>query len=401
VFVARQPIFTADLQVHGYRLLFRSSDLESFFASTDPTRESSRVISDSFLTIGIDAIADGRKVFLEFTRDLLLEGYAQLLPGDSTVVELTADVGADASVLGTCRELREAGFELAVAAGAEAPLAALASYRKVDLRAVPAPQRAALADSARRGVCLLAESLESREDLAAAAALGCTYFQGFFFAEPVVVSGRDLPASRQSYLRLLAEINRPELDFATLELVVKQDLSLSYKFLTYLNAAHFGWRRQITSIRDALVLLGEDGVRKWVSLVTLAAMVQEKPQELLLTSAVRARFCESLGVAVGLGDRQLELFTMGMFSMLDAVLDQTMAAALARVPLSDEVRAALLGDGGPLAGVLAVVVAYERGRWDTVSEAAGRLGSPELSLFEFYLDAVEWARDTFGEGSAV
>jgi EAL and modified HD-GYP domain-containing signal transduction protein len=398
VFVSRQPIFAAGLQLHGYRLLFRSSDLDSFFASTDPTRASGRVITDSFLTIGIDAIADGHKVFLGFTRDLLLGGFAQLLPDESTVVELAAEVGADASVLRACRELRDAGYELAVPAGIGARLEALADYRTVDLRRLVAADRQALADDARRGVCLLAENVESREDLADAVALGCSFYQGFFFAEPVVVSGRDVPASRHSYLRILAEIHRPQLDFATLEGVVKQDLSLSYKFLAYLNAAHFGWRRQITSIRDALVLLGEDGARRWVSLVTLSVMVHDKPQELLLASAVRARFAEALGAAVDLADRQLELFTMGMFSMLDAILDQPLAEALARVPLSDDVKTALTGGGGPLAEVLAVVLAYERGRWDAVSAAASRLGCPESRLLDFYVDAVEWARDTFGEG---
>lgn len=180
-----------------------------------------------------------------------------------------------------------------------------------------------------------------------------------------------------------------------IERLIKRETSLCYKLLRYLNSASFYFTSEITSIRHALSLLGLKEVRKWASLVVLATMGEDKPSVLVVTAMVRARFCEALAPWVGLGQRAPELFLMGLFSVMDAIMERPLAAILQELPLSSDVKEGLLEGKNRFGYVYKLVAAYERGDWHKTAQVAATLKLNEPSIVEAYVQAVCWAQEIF------
>jgi len=402
VFVARQPIFDRQQRVFGYELLFRSC-LTNAYDGTEGTQATSQVITTSFFSLDMGKILGGKRAFINFNRDLLVGECVSVLPSEIAVVEVLESVEADEQVMAACKHLKERGYLLAlddfVCEERLAPLAEVADIIKVDFLATPEAERRRLVRRySGRGIKLLAEKVETPEQFRQAYQMGYSYFQGYFFARPVIISGRDIPAFKLHYLQILKEINLPELDYPRLENMIKQEVSLSYKLLRYINSAAFGWRGPIESIRQALVLLGESESRKFVSLVALPFLAQDKPEELVVTAVIRARFCESIAPRVGLSNRKADLFFLGMFSLLDVIMDRPLEEVLAEVGLAPDVREALLEKScgrNPLGWILELVRCYEAAEWDRLAQAARHLRLPAEVIPDLYLDSVHWADSVF------
>ena len=401
VFVARQPILDAEQQVYGYELLFRDG-VQDGFPSVDPDMASTQVIGSTMLSIGLDVLTHGKPAFVNFSREALLGAQPEMLPIEGAVIEIVESVEADNEVVAACIRLKDLGYRLALDDFTYRPdlepLLGLADFVKIDFELTDPPGRRELVNTLRRhNVALVAEKVETVEDFQEGVALGCTHFQGYFFSRPVVYRGHDLRGHRASYAQLIAEASQSEIDLARLETIIKTDVSLSYKLLRYINSVSFGWKQRIASVGHALALLGQDQVHRWAMLVSVSGLAEGKPTELSIMSALRARLCEGLaGIGVaGPGVHELDGFMLGMFSLMDAILDTPMAEALEGVPLSAEVSAALLGEPNRARQVLDAVVAYERGRWGDVSAAAQALGLPEHHLPRLYTEAVEWASAAF------
>jgi len=272
------------------------------------------------------------------------------------------------------------------------PFLEVADLMKIDFLASPPALWAEAARLAQEyDVDLLAEKVETEEVFEEAVQLGYTWFQGYFFARPNIIAGHALPASKVGHLRLLRETHRPEVDLGALERIIRGELSVSYQLLRYLNSAAFSWRRRITDIHHALVALGERELRKWISLVCLSGMAVDKPRELVVASIIRAQFCELMAPHAGLRDRSSDLFLTGLFSLLDALMDQPLADCLAELPLSPDVAAAVVEDRGPFAPMLAAARAYEEGDWPGVTAAARALGMSEERIGAAYVDAMRRA----------
>jgi EAL and modified HD-GYP domain-containing signal transduction protein len=401
-FIARQPIFDRGQNVYGYELLFRSG-WENVFPDLDLTQASARTIADSLHLLGLETLTGGRKAFFNVTREVLLADYASLLPRGQSVLEILETVDPDAEVVAACRKLRQAGYRLAlddfVHEGRASPLVGLADFVKVDFVTTGREtQRRLVQELAPLGVHLVAEKVETQEVLDEAMELGYEYFQGFFFGEPRIRSARDLPAFKLHHLHLLQEIHEAELDFDRVEAILKREMSFCYKLFRYINSAAFGWRNRVNTIRRALVLLGENEFKKWASLVAVASMAEDKPRELLLHSIIRARFSECVGAEAGLGPRTQDLFLMGMFSLIDAVLDRPLPEILGHLPIHEDVKAALLGAESPLREVYDYTLACERGDWERLARHATRLGVDEAETPRLYLDALRWGQDSLRDG---
>ena len=240
------------------------------------------------------------------------------------------------------------------------------------------------------GIKLLAEKVESQAMLNFCKELGFDLFQGFFFCKPQVMKGVGLPANRLALLTLLARIQDPHMTLAELEQIISQDVALTYKLLRLINSAAFGMRQEVESLRQALLLLGMQTVSGFASLILMAGMTA-KPQELMTMAMVRGRMCEL--IARGLNKLDTGKYSMtGLLSVLDAMLDMPMEAALARLPLTGEVKAALTrkDTSSDLAQVLGWALAYERGEFEKFD-----LAQPLQNLIaDSYLKSVEWTRDT-------
>jgi c-di-GMP-related signal transduction protein len=399
MFVAREPIFDRRQKVYAYELLFRSG-LDNVFNYPDPDEATSRVIASSFLLCGIDAITGGKRGFINVTRNVLLKEQITLLPKESFVVEILETVQADAAIIAACQKLKQAGYLLALddftCEALDTPLVELADIIKVDFLANDKAQRQdLLRHFASRRIRLLAEKVETREALQEAMDTGYTYFQGYFFGRPLIMAGKDMPAFKLHLLQLLAEISRSDLDFARLADIIEREMSLSYKLLRYINSVFFRRRCQINSIKHALALLGEIEVKKLLSLIGLASLGRDKPEELAILAVIRAKFCESLAPHAGVPQRAQDLFLMGLFSLLDAIVDQPLADILSGMPLADDIKAALLGEDGRLHDVYQYTLAYEKGDWEKVSAHAARLALNETEIPLLYRQALEWCRQSF------
>ena len=204
-----------------------------------------------------------------------MSGYVDALPAESTVVELLETVKPDADVLHACQELKRNGYVLAlddfVYRPELEPLLALADIVKISFgECDPAEQFAHVQRAVQKTPVMLAEKVETHEDYAQAVALGFTHFQGYFFQRPQIVRGRALTGSRLTYLRLIQAVSRSAIDLEEVERVIMSDLSITHRCMKHLGSAAFGWQAPITSIHQALVLLGEQQTRRWVSLIDLA-----------------------------------------------------------------------------------------------------------------------------------
>jgi EAL and modified HD-GYP domain-containing signal transduction protein len=399
VFVARQPIFDREKKVMGYELLFRSG-LENYYNALDADKATVDVISTSFFVIGFDQLTDGKRAFINFTRNLLVKGVAELLPKEAVAVEILEDIQPDEQMLGICRNLRESGFTVAmddfIFKDRDNPLVAFADIVKVDFMGTSPEQRRALCqDLTAKGVKALAEKVETGQDFDQALADGYSLFQGYFFSKPVVQSGRRITGNKLTYLQVLYEVNQPGISYDDLEGLIKQDISLTYKLLRFMNSAWFGFRSEIKSIRHALILLGPKEIKKWFALIALSHMASDKPQELILRAVARARVAEGLAPLVGMKDRHSELFLLGMFSLIDALTDTPMAEIMAKLPLDQEVKNALLGQPSRYKPVYDLIIAYEKGEWDPFAANAGKLNLDEGAVPDLMHESLKWANEAF------
>jgi EAL and modified HD-GYP domain-containing signal transduction protein len=204
-------------------------------------------------------------------------------------------------------------------------------------------------------------------------------------------SGKRIPEYKINYLLFLQQINRPSIDFNELEKVVRREVSLSVKLLRYLNSAAMGLRSRVRSIKHAVVLLGERPLKKWASLVAVGSLGDDKPNELVRTCLVRARFCEMLGEVSGLRERQLDLFMVGLLSTVDALMDRPMEEVLQELQVAKDIERALLSMEPPLGTVYALALAYERGEWQQMEMLLRGLRIPEERVPEFHREAIRWS----------
>lgn len=405
VFVARQPIFNNKLEVCAYEILYRMGDKADLIADGDLTTSeliadgdlaTSEVIAGSFLLIGLETLTGGRRAFINFTSNLLLDGTAALLPKETCAIEVLENVEPSPEILTVLHNLKRQGYCIVlddfVFNRKLCPLVELADIVKVDFLTTPNEEKFNLVKRlGHRRIEFLAEKVETRENFELALKSGYTYFQGYFFSEPVIVSGNDIPGYKLSYLHMLQEASRSDLNFDHAESIIKRDVSLSYKLLKYINSAAFGFRTKISSIKQALVLLGILEIRRWVSLISLRGLGQDSPDEIMTNSIVRARFGELLAPKIGFPNYSYDLFMMGMFSMIDALMGRPIEEIVQDLPISDEIKYVLLGRESCYSKPYSLIIAYEKGDWQSFTDLAAGYQLNQKEIPGLYLEAIQWA----------
>jgi EAL and modified HD-GYP domain-containing signal transduction protein len=398
-FIARQPIFDTKGRVYAYELLFRSG-LHNYFDCDDADHAAASVIANSNLLFNLDEMTGGTKAFINCTHTVLVKDLMTTLPRQQAVVEVLEDVEPDDKIIEACRRLKSLGYTLAlddfVYHENFEPLLELADIIKVDFLLSDVDEQERLAKTMiPRGIKMLAEKVETHEVYEHAKQMGYQLFQGYFFAKPVIISRKDIPTNKVQFLRILKDIHAQEVDFKKLALTIQSEVSLSYKLLKLINSAAFALRHKVTSILQALSLLGLREIRSWVSLLSIASMADDKPAELVVSSLIRARLCEQLAQPCKMGDRQSDMFLMGLFSLLDTIMSRPIDEILEEITVEDDIVAALTGEPGMLRSILDLVIAMEKGEWEEVSRLAAELQIEEQPLSAAYLDAVTWAQDIY------
>ena len=390
-FVARQPILDRMRRIFGYELLFRNG-LENCF--NGDVEMASRNTLDSSLLFGINTLCDGHLAFVNCTREVLVKDLVTLLPSNQTVVEVLEKVEPEDRVIAACKRIKEAGYLLAlddfVANDRRAPLCELADIIKVDVRATTLEQRVGILrsfGSAKRR--FVAEKVETPAEFQEGLKLGFTYFQGYFFCRPEVITAREVPANRLHYLRLLEMVCRPELDLRELERMVKQEAAICYRLLRCLNSPVFGFSLEIKSVRHAMAVLGERELRRWVRLVVTVGAAEKACSELVLMGLARAHFCELLSSRVKYDG---DLFLLGLLSVMDAILEVSMEKILEQIPVEKETKAALLGQESRLRPLYRLMLAQESGEWEQSSKLAAQLHLSEDEVSALWWQGLEWAQ---------
>jgi EAL and modified HD-GYP domain-containing signal transduction protein len=318
-----------------------------------------------------------------------------LLPPTLAVAEVLESVPVDDLVIAALKRLKQAGYLVAlddfVFNDPRDSLTEFADILKVDIKQTTPEYYAAMMTKYGSWIRhLLAEKVETREEFTATKKAGFTYFQGYFFRRPEVLQAKEIPASRVNYLRLLRAVSQPELNPREFESMIKQEVSICYRLLRYLNSAAFGIQNEVHSVRHALALLGEREVRRWVRLVATLTIGENRSSELVTTAMVRARFCELLAPRIPHGES--DLFLMGMLSMVDAILEIPMTSVLESIPLDHETKALLQGAPSKLRPLYDLMLARESGDWNTTAECSHKLGLSESEVAQAFWQAMQWAR---------
>jgi len=396
--LARQPILNNDERVLGYELLFRESPDENRF--TADSESATSITIDTLNVMGLDVVCDGRLAFINCTHQMLLNEFFLLLPADKTVIELQENVPADAGVIQACQQLKQKGYRIAldnfVLADARKPLVPQADFLKVDIRKLASGQGPALAALCAGKPCaLLAQKVESRLQFLSAAKEGFTLFQGYFFRHPERMRARHIPENQASQLRLLQAISAREVDLAAVEDLIKHNASLCYRLLRYLNSPLLGVTSPVRSVRHAMTLLGEHELVRWIRMATTLVMGQEKCSDLVLSSLVRARFCELIAPKVQ--HCESDLFLLGMFSLMDAILEIPMGMVVEGLAFDPATKAELLSVKNnrktPLSPIYGLMLAREAGDWETVTTHAKNLNLSLPFVNRVYNEAMAWAHE--------
>lgn len=393
VFVARQPIFDKHRKIHAYELLFRTGKTNGF-PDIDGDTATSSLLSSSFFTVGIDKIGAGKKVFINFTEDLIKKGTPLLFPSEQLMVEILENVTPSDDIVAACRELKEAGYELAlddfVYSKNWDDLIEISDIIKVDFRLTPMEEIEKMLLYLEPYDCrLLAEKVETYEEFERALELGFELFQGYFFSKPETLQNKDLSATQMAMLHLIAEVNSAEFDIDALEELVEQDVSISYKLLNFINSSHFSRIQPIASIRQAISYLGEREFKQFVTLIATSKLTDKKPNELVRASIIRARFLELISEETK--QNKGELFLLGLFSYIDAMLDQKIETLVGKMSLSENISTALAERNGQLFPFIRLIESYEKSNWVGFKYCQKKVGVSDDKIIAAYLEAIEWA----------
>jgi EAL and modified HD-GYP domain-containing signal transduction protein len=393
-FIARQPILNVRREVVAYELLFRAGEYNGFSGESD---SATRHTLDHCLYVGIESLARNQLAFVNCTREALVGRLVTLLSPKTTVLEILETVQPDPELVEACADLSKMGYALALDDFMPNPamqqLVDMASYLKVDFRLADAGVRREIHRMARSShAALLAEKVEDQEEFDTARGEGYQFFQGYFFCRPKIVTNREIPPNRLNYLRLLAELSRNPINVGEVTRLVNVEASICYRLLRLANSPLWANRTDVTSVRNAFMLVGEDRFRMLVSVAASCVLSQDHPTALISLSLERARFCELLAPLIG--ENPKEQFMLGLLSLLDAMLEMPMDAIVSSLPLREEAKAALLGAANRAAVPLGLIRSFESGAWGSCACAANSLKISEETLAEVYMQSVNWAAES-------
>jgi EAL and modified HD-GYP domain-containing signal transduction protein len=399
-FLARQPILTRDKRFFAYEILSRYGP-ENYCAPTPGSAIAEKAMDELFL-MGVRTITEGLPAFINCTREFLINDYLTLMPKELVVGEILETVSPENDVLAACWRMKKQGYRLALDDYCHLPetkvFLDLADFVKIDVLLTSASEQARVVHLCHeRSIPVIAEKVETDEQFRRCLDLGYDYFQGYFFCRPQIVERRSVPANKRVYLELLQAANARVFDLRRITTIFRQDVSISYRLLRYLNSAAFAFQNEIRSIPHALALLGEKPLRKWISLVSVAGLGDEVADGLLRLPLLRAMFCELIGRKTGMHHETNELFLLGLLSVMDVLLNMRMVDVLVEISVDNDIKKALLGKPSRYRPIFEVVLDYESGTWEQLAISARQIGLHEEFLPDLYLHSVRWVTEILAD----
>ena len=387
IYFARQPIYNRDLEIAGYELFYRQAADADSADFLDAEIATSQVVLNTVGELGLEQVVGSHKAFINVARDFVVSGYLEMFASPQLVFEVAGSLVVDQQLLEVLQQLHERGYRFVLDDyrddEANQALLTIVDYVKIDMLVTPQDEVQRMVELLRqRSIVLMAERIETQEVQEFCQALGFDYFQGYHFSQPKVLKFHGVRANQLSVLQLVSKLYQPDIDLEAIEALIRQDVSLSYKLLRYINSAYFNLPHRIDSIQRAIVLLGTRNVRAWATLVSLA-YIDNHRSDLITIALERAKMCELLAAAMGIKQKESG-YTVGLLSVLDAMTQAPMANVLATLPLDEDINEALLRHEGPLGRILACTLAYERCDW----EGLDTLGLEMNQINDAYMTAL-------------
>lgn len=380
---------TATSRPWGCELLFRGHGWAEDEQTESPQRATATVVLNSLTELDLRRIVGGKKAWIDIPREFVLDGLVQAIPASLSGLEISGSEVFDEKLVTALRALKAEGYRLALdgfePGSLAEPVLDLFDIVKLDVRALGHErllqqiERVRASSSCR----ILANGIATYADPDFCVDAGCNLLQGHFFCRPAVAGTRGISANRLALYQVVSALQQTDAQLHEVEKLIARDVALSFRLLRYVNSAAIGLRGEVRSIGQALALLGLENARRWAMLSVIAS-VDEKPTELTLTALTRGRFCELAGTEARIAG-PAELFTLGLFSVLDALMDTSMREATELLPLADDMRDALVDRSGPMDELLQGVIARELGD--------GHRAPHIPHADECYLRAVIWAGD--------
>lgn len=403
IFVGRQPILDRNGQVFGYELLYRNSE-KNVFPDVDPEKATIQLLVNTFLSIGIDRVVGKSLSFINFTGELLTKDLFTSLHPECVVIEILEDVEITPSLITRIRQLKREGFRLALddfvmqeQYAIHTELFHLIDFVKVDYMAVEKNERKNIEKFIKSypHIRMLAEKIETKEQFEEAKKSGYDLFQGYFFSKPEIIKGVEIPSNFNLHLRIIEKLNEETPNINEIARMILQDISLTYKLLRFINSMHFSIPKKVRSIKQAIVIIGLRGMRKWMRILTLQDIGETSGEgrikALVSFSLSRGRMCELLAIHKG-KDNTDEYFFAGMFSLMDAIMGRSYEEILSLIPLSETVAMTLQGGKTEMTPYLDLAIAMERFDWENVRKHAKTIGIEDRKLSEISRQANLWAQ---------
>jgi EAL and modified HD-GYP domain-containing signal transduction protein len=392
IFVATQPIFNKKLNVFGYEVLHRSN-ANNAYNHENPDVASSEVLINTFEVVGIERLTDGKPAFVHFTNKILEKNVTALFPNDQIMIQIPESIKNEYLLVYELEELSKRGYFLVFDDYILEPeyqrFLPLANIIRVDLKNAD-PKKIKEIKTKYRKIHFLAEKVEAQWEFDRAVDLGFDLFQGYFFAKPVMHKQKTLQPIKSNYFSLLQEVTKPIFDLDAVVKILETDLALSYKVLKLANTVEFSFRKEISSLKHAIVALGQDKVKKILTVLSMANLNESKPHELVKLSLVRAKMLEEVVVSCNLDFDTYKVFILGLFSTLDAMLDISMEDALKKINIDSDIYEALVEKSGPYNALLKLVMLYENMQVEELKNTCDIIGIQYNNMTNSYLLSLDW-----------
>ncbi len=394
-YVARQPILDSNQNVVAYELLFRDGQSNSF-PSIDPNQATSNILTNNHLTLGVEQVTGNLTAYINFHSETLIKNFPSFLDPKKIVIEIVEDVDVNQPLIQAIKTLKAQGYTIALDDynfdEKWAVLLPDIDIIKVDVLGMSVLNLSkSIRKLSRLDVVLLAEKVESIEQFAQLKMLGFTHFQGYFFARPEMLKQRKLTTAKKAILDLLSHSSQTQLDFDAISAIFATDPGLTYKLLRFINSPTYGTRQEITSLKHALIYIGELELKKFIALLALSDLNAEKCSEIMRLSLIRAKFCELISLERNDTENPPKAFLTGILSLIDGILDHDLEQVLSMLPIHEEIKAALRSENNYLNQYLTLAKHLETGQWQQAEQLSQTLGLAADFSVQAHQNAMEWA----------
>ncbi|MCI1946495.1 EAL and HDOD domain-containing protein [Clostridium luticellarii] len=406
IFLARQPIMDKSGKIFGYELLFRKNDMKNQYNFSDGDAATIKVMQNTLINIGMCKIVGNKKAFINFTRNILKSGLYSVISFKNVVIEILENISPAEEIVKSCETLKKNGFTIAlddfIFNDKYIELIKLADIIKVDFIMTRGDERKEVINAVKSinpNLKFLAEKVETPEEFDEAVSLGYSYFQGYYFSKPQIIKGKKIPVNKVIYLNLIKELNSEEFSIENVENLIKKDVSLSYEILKMINSAKYFFKDRIISIRQAIALLGEKEIKKWIYFMCMKPICDDRPQIVMIESLLRAEFSELLAKKNKKSSQNsFNAYLTGIMSLMDVILQKPLYEILDELMIPQEVKNALVGrERNYYSKILDIVISYQKGEWAKSIMMASYLDIDRQDLAISYLKTIKWLDEAIPE----